>query len=391
MTLSPISDTSKMRATRLQSASKRPALAAADPQYLGSLIKMEAKEEKKEEREAEAPPTRKRAKEAAAMLFSPPQTPAARPEEEKKETKKKKPAAAAGLLPPERLGSLPLRCVLSGTNPSETAWKEGHAYAHRSNRFWPLLHSSPGIVPPSVSLLSSSSSSSSSSSKEKRSPFSGSATDDELVAEVAGLGLCDVGAGHPETDLSSIPSAAFAGWAPRYYERLVVHVRRAAIGVGCRCRLAGEEEEEEDGEKEGGRGERPAGNSPSSPSSSFGDGSHPSTCCAPRVIAFTGKRQFVELLNAGREGGDSKKNNNSKKRKFDSSSVGYGLQPPSLRPDGWPRCLSETEVWVLTTTSGAAGLTNEARAAPYLELGRRLASEAWPRPPPPCCAVWSKK
>ena len=402
-----------MRATRLQSASKRPALAAAET-HLGSPMKIEAKEEG-EEKEAEAspPPTRKRAKAKAAMLPPPPTPPAARPCPPPRLLLE----PPAGL--PERLGSLPLRCVFSGTNPSVTAWQQGHAYAHRSNRFWPLLHSSPGIVPPhvAVSLASSSSaaSSSSSSSRASRScrlpgcstdgvktegsgtwsPFSGAAADDELLNQFAGLGLCDVGQSHPETDLSSISSSAFAAWAPGYYGRLVEHVRRAARVAGCRCRPEGEEEEGgeegggEAGESKGGGGGSGGVGAPPSPPS-LRDRRHPSTCCAPRVIAFTGKRQFVELLNAGgggrrdasMEGGRGRR---ARAAAAPSSGVGYGLQPRSLRPAAWPRCLSETEVWVLTTTSGAAGLTNEARAAPYLELGRRLGREPWPRPPPLCC------
>ena len=247
-------------------------------------------------------------------------------------------------------------------------------------------------MPPRVSLLNGNGTTAGSS------PFSGVATDDELLNEFAGLGLCDVGTGHPETDSSAIPSERFAAWTPVYYGRLVEHVRRAARRVGCGCRLpeGGEGEEVGGGEGGGGGG---GGNSPSSSSSSPSSNPsspsrefHPSTCCAPRVIAFTGKRQFVELLNAGRgdpaRSKDTNDGNNNKRKKapFDSSSVAYGLQPRSLRPKGWPRCLSETEIWVLTTTSGAAGLTNEARAAPYLELGRRLASEEWPRPLPACCA-----
>ena len=380
-----------------------------------SRIKVEAKEEA-EERDATVEEMIKRAKvdgDAAAALAAalPPSTPTPSPFF----SPLQKPR---GL--PERLGSRPLRCVLTGTNPSVTAWSLGHAYAHRSNRFWPLLHSSPGIVPPETSLLhfppSTSSSRSASPSvfspssssqrveneqRIKSSPFSGTATDDELLCEFAGIGLADVGTGHPETHSCKISSDTFGRWAPVYYDRLVEHVRRAAESVGCRCGIDdGEEEDEgEGGEEEGEEGVKEEGAAKASSSSPPPSPSplsplnrhHPSTCCAPRVIAFTGKRQFVELLNSGRDSKKSSKNdskmnhkNIAKKKKFDSSDVAYGLQPSHLRPEGWPRCLSQTELWVLTTTSGAAGLSNQERAAPYLELGRRLSAEAWPRAAPEC-------
>ena len=330
-----------MHASRLRSASKRRALVASDAHEKPPVaqVKIEVKEEGLEE-EAETPTkTMERVKVRKQPLASsaPPPPPPPR----------------GGLRLPARLGELPLRCVLTGTNPSQTAWNLGHAYAHRSNRFWPLLHSSPGVVPAAVALGGN--------RNGGPSPFSGTATDDELIGAHAGLGLCDVGTGHPETDSAAISSAAFASWAPAYYERLVGHVRRAAAASGCRCRIvvvSGEGGEEEEGKEE--EEEREF---------------HPSTCCAPRVIAFTGKRQFVELLNADKK---------EKKPKFDSSNVSYGLQPAALRPSAFPKCLSETELWVLTTTSGAAGLTNADRTAPWLELGRRLTREPWPREPPAC-------
>eukprot|EP00873_Tetraselmis_striata_P018951 jgi/Tetstr1/439215/TSEL_027658.t1 len=71
----------------------------------------------------------------------------------------------------------------------------------------------------------------------------------------------------------------------------------------------------------------------------------------------TGKRQYLELLNIGRRGASKVK------------TVEFGVQ--HVLPEGWP-LPSSTEVWVCPSTSGAAAMTNEARAAPFMALGLRL-------------------
>ncbi len=49
----------------------------------------------------------------------------------------------------------------------------------------------------------------------------------------------------------------------------------------------------------------------------------------------------------------------------------------SCVPQGWP-LPAETEVWVMTSTSGAAAMTTVARFAPYQELAERFRQIPWP-------------
>ncbi len=53
---------------------------------------------------------------------------------------------------------------------------------------------------------------------------------------------------------------------------------------------------------------------------------------------------------------------------FKKPSVGYGLQ--TVRPKGFPFKPEETALFVLTSSSGAAAMSNEARLAPYAELAK---------------------
>ena len=45
---------------------------------------------------------------------------------------------------------------------------------------------------------------------------------------------------------------------------------------------------------------------------------------------------------------------------------------------GWP-LPDSTEVWVMTSTSGASPMTTEARMAPWHKLSNQLAQLPWPR------------
>ena len=141
----------------------------------------------------------------------------------------------------------------------------------------------------------------------------------------AGIGVLDVGAGVVDTQLAAFSSSHFEAWAPSFYARLEAHAAAVGNAVSCVC-----------------------------------DG-----CGAPAILAATGKRQWQDLLVAG-TGSRS------------LPQVEYGLQPPSLRPRAWP-LPPTTAVWLLTSTSGAAALTNEARAAPWAALGAEVAGVPWPR------------
>lgn len=80
----------------------------------------------------------------------------------------------------------------------------------------------------------------------------------------AGVGFTDVGSGTPGTDSSQFTSAHFATWRPAFFARLAAQAARASAAVpGCTC----------------------------------------GACGAPLVVAFSGKRQFLELFPQGAGGG----------------------------------------------------------------------------------------
>ncbi|KAL4858944.1 hypothetical protein ACK3TF_001313 [Chlorella vulgaris] len=226
-------------------------------------------------------------------------------------------------LPLEKLGDAPLRCIIVGHNPSNP-----------TNRLWPILRET-GIAPPDE--------------------IAG-AQDDDKMPEVAGVGFTDVGSGYPGTDSSQFTSQDFEQWRPGFYSRLAKQAERASAAIpGCTC----------------------------------------SSCGAPVMVAFSGKRQFQELF--------ARPATKSRSAQAVSppapapaaaiESAGCQMRLPILQerrpgridtgrqwvlPAGWPLPL-HTEVWVLTSTSGAAPMTREQRIAPWQALAQRLAAEAWPR------------
>jgi TDG/mug DNA glycosylase family protein len=257
---------------------------------------------------------------------------------------------SSGGLGPKLGPGRPLRLIILGHNPSDTAWATGHFYGHGSNKMWPLL-SRVGVSPAGTPA---------------------GPADDQLPT-TAGVGFLDVGTGHPGTQSSSFSSRDFAKWRPVFYARLKAHVREvSARGVeGCSC----------------------------------------GACGAPLAVAFAGKRQFQELLalpamteeeETQVEGGETvaaaaaaaapapnKKTTSSKKKKKKGGGGGGGggaynrLPPVELGlqhklPVGWPLPPS-TQVYVTATTSGAAGLTNEAREASWRAMWAVVGREPWPR------------
>jgi len=208
-----------------------------------------------------------------------------------------------GLLP--KLGTKPLRLVLVGHNPSAHAWASGHYYSNPSNRMFPILRET-GIAPSDVCA---------------------GPQDDGKLQEAAGVGFIDVGVGNPGTDSRKFSSEDLRRWSTTFYEHLKAHTAAASDSIGCTC----------------------------------------GQCGAPRLFGFTGKRQYVELLNAG----------------YRNKSLGMkkvttvGLGPQQVRPMGWP-FREDTAVWVLTSTSGASALTNAQRLAPYARLSEALADIPWP-------------
>jgi len=207
--------------------------------------------------------------------------------------------------------------------------------------------------------------------------LTGTPADDDLLPELEGIGFTDLGSGVPGTDSLSFSSKDLKKWKQGFYDRLKAHVRQASPSLE-RCRRCGGDDKEEE---EGGI----------------------SMCGgAPAIIAFSGKRQFSELFDGPSI--RSKTNNNSSKgtveMKADSSgkntSITYSsTRPPVLTtgrqtvlPADWPLPPSSTEVWVMTSTSGAAAMTREQRYGVWRELGERLKREPWPRKLTPysCCS-----
>ncbi|KAK9833304.1 hypothetical protein WJX81_004791 [Elliptochloris bilobata] len=160
---------------------------------------------------------------------------------------------------PDVLGDHPLRLLIGGNNPSEHAWRSGHYYSHPANHMWRLLIQT-GIAPASVQ----------------------GPADDWRMPREAGVAFLDVGFGHPGTHLAAFSSQTFQSWVPAFYARLAAHMQRSGASVACVC----------------GR------------------------CGAPAVVAFSGKRQWVELLNTGRPRAQWVKT--------------VPLGPQDLRPQGWP-------------------------------------------------------
>eukprot|EP00878_Enallax_costatus_P024506 GHUV01026156.1.p1 GENE.GHUV01026156.1~~GHUV01026156.1.p1 ORF type:complete len:311 (+),score=70.48 GHUV01026156.1:99-1031(+) len=212
---------------------------------------------------------------------------------------------------PEKLGQAPLRLILIGHNPSEHAWHTGHYYSNPSNRMWGTLIKT-GIAPAGTT---------------------GCEADDSMP-EAVGVGFTDVGSGQPGTDSSTFTTADFQRWRSDFYSRLQQHVAQASNHIGCTC----------------------------------------GQCGAPAIVAFTGKRHYMELLNLNMSGKPLKG-----KFKVSPATVQLGSQPPNQLPSGWPLPADRCEVWVLTSTSGAAPMSNADREAPYAQLADRLKQIPWPR------------
>ncbi|KAM3577730.1 hypothetical protein VYU27_000274 [Nannochloropsis oceanica] len=148
-------------------------------------------------------------------------------------------------------------------------------------------------------------------------PANYTALDDDKCPATCGIGFTDLGHGIPGTDSSQFRPKVLHMWRESLYQRLRGHSDRAGA--------------------------------------------------PPKIVAFTGKRQFKELF-------------------YDSPAykkkglISYGLQ--TMRPEGFPFTVEETQLFVLTSSSGAAAMSNEAREAPYKELAVLLQQFPWGAPPP---------
>ena len=239
-------------------------------------------------------------------------------------------ACESARVPCAHLPEPPLRLLVIGHNPSTHSWASGWSYSNPSNNFWKLLARGDVV------------------------PEHWTAEDCPRLPAELGVGFTDAGC-VPGNDAGKYGRAEMRAWRDDLFARLRGHLLRAS-GFDFDRRLDGGwvEEEEEVG---GARAEDPGSDAHlvAAVRAASRDG------FGPAIVAFAGKRQYAQL--------------------FDSvpKSIDAGRQDPATLPPGWPLDPDRTEVWVLPSSSGRAAMTREAREGPYVELGRRLSREPWPR------------
>lgn len=238
---------------------------------------------------------------------------------------------------PER----PLRLLLVGHNPSLHAWQSGFSYSNPTNHMWPLLTGRFGPRPFEGVLPADT-------------PIEGQ----NYMASRFGVGMLSIGTvvrafraiavcactplltriAQPGNEAHKISRQQMLQWRDDFFRRVLAHMRRVCVAQGCAAGAC--------------------------------DGS----AHAPRVLAFTGKRQWKEMFEPP------------------LAKVDTGLQV--ARPPGWPLPRS-TDVWILCSSSGRAAMTREARAEAYAALARHMQSVQLPLPPPAAdhqaCAAKSRQ
>jgi thymine-DNA glycosylase len=166
--------------------------------------------------------------------------------------------------------------------------------------------------------------------------------EDGTLPITAGIGFTDLGFGNAGTHSHLFKSQTLQLWRASLYERLLAHATRAAVTVAAAANGTADASEVA---------------AAAAAVADFSQG-------CPKVVAFSGKRQWQELFFGTPEA------------KAQAASIQYGVQ--SIRPPGWPYSADITQVIVLTSSSGASALTNEQREAPYKLLGSMLSSIEWP-------------
>jgi TDG/mug DNA glycosylase family protein len=222
----------------------------------------------------------------------------------------------------------PLRLLIVGHNPSDQSYTKGHFYANPSNRMWHLLTKS-SVVPTHFT-----------------------AHDDDICPQQCGIGFTDLICGVSETKSNRFTDSEVRGHKTSLFQRIEAHMARAAEECGLSAPL-----------------------------------------CCPKVIAFSGVRQWKMLFPPNSPefetrvfSSSSGSGRNTLQGFFSASSGGsqtvpratssFGVQ--TIRPPGWPKALSDSIVFVLPSSSGAAAMTNEERETPYMALGALLSEFEWP-------------
>mmetsp|Transcript_65043 Transcript_65043/g.174658 ORF Transcript_65043/g.174658 Transcript_65043/m.174658 type:complete len:187 (+) Transcript_65043:297-857(+) len=150
-----------------------------------------------------------------------------------------------------------LRILILGHNPSQIAWTTGTSYGNPSNHFWPIMRRcgvvNVGNTEPIWRL-------------------------NNMLPDMAGIGITDLGC-VPGSDAATFSRDVLREWRTDLYRRMRAHLFRCSVLAGV--------------------------------------SDHELQDFAPAIVAFTGKRHFVDL--------------------FDRPCCrppSYG--PQVLRPDGWP-------------------------------------------------------
>lgn len=192
---------------------------------------------------------------------------------------------------------VPLDLILLGHNPSEHAWLHGFAYGDPTNRMWKLLT---GNLPNAGSF------------RGVLPPGAVIETDQNRMPDVHRIGFTDVML-LPGSDASSFSPKQMAEWIPNLYHRLRTHVQRV------------------------------------------GD----PTYRGPRLVAFTGKRQFQVLFHPARPPKEPR--------------LPFGRLPDEYpSPPNWPFSRQECDIWILPSSSGRAAMSHTERTTPYAELAEAL-------------------
>lgn len=216
-----------------------------------------------------------------------------------------------------------LRLLIVGHNPSEASWNRGHYYANPNNWMWRILHET-AIVDRNIVM---------------------SCEQDAQMPRLYGIGFTDVGGGVRGTHSSTFSGKhVYEHWRGTFYDTLREICENTCKELECCC----------------------------------------STCGCPRLLAFAGMKQFVQLFQSRerKKGCDRGQEILDRDTKVTLASVcpekvHFGRQ--FVLPRGWPLDTSKTEVWVLPSTSGAAAMTRDDRIEPWQRLAHRLSEIEHPR------------
>lgn len=234
-----------------------------------------------------------------------------------------------------------MKLLIIGHNPSYQTWMKGHYYANPANRMWHLLRQSE-IIP---------------------SHFQSS--NDQDCPSQCSLGFTDLMSGFVETSSNKITDSMLVSYKQSFYERLEAHCHRVQQETSLEISQ-----------------------------------SH------PLIIAFAGVRQWKALFMNDSTSNKRKQISSDpilpKRTKRETNQISikcfysdHPLTPPHSptkptiptsfdpndkaiygiqhhRPSDWPEVLSDSIIFLLPSSSGAAAMTNEAREEPYRQLGKLM-------------------